>query len=242
VPAQDPVEVIAHRGGAVDAPENTLEAMDQGLAMGADRLEFDLRSTSDGHLVAMHDGTLVRTTGDAREVAEVALADLDEIEPAQRPPTLEAILGRYGTSTRYSIDMKDPEPPAEERLLDALNRHGVAGLVHVCSFEPACLTRVRELDAALPLVRLYRRATPPIDVLDDLDRFAEIGMGIGRAAELVDAQLVDAARSRDLAVYVYVVNEEAEMERLVDLGVTGLITDVPDRARAFVDGLTTAPR
>jgi glycerophosphoryl diester phosphodiesterase len=242
VPPASPPTVLAHRGGAAHAPENTLPALEKGLAMGADRLEFDLRSTADGQLVAVHDPTLERTAGDPREVGGLLAAELAEIDKTVRPPTLDAILERFGASARYTVDLKDPEPPAEEQLLEALDRHGVRQLMHVSSFEPASLARMRELTADLPLIQLYRRAFPPDYVLGDLDRFAEIGAGVGRALELIDAELVDAARTRGLDVYAYVVNDEAEMERLTALGVAGLITDVPDRARAFVDGLATAPR
>ena len=78
-------------------------------------------------------------------------------------------------------------------------------------------------------------------MLADLDRFAAVGRTIGRAVELIDERLMEAARDRDLAVYAYVVNGEDEMERLLRLGVAALITDAPDRARAFVDRFVAAP-
>lgn len=235
MPRPERVAVLAHRGASAYAPENTLEAFDLGVAMRADALEFDLRPTADRELVALHDPTLERTLGDPRELARVLVAGLEELDPARRPPTIDAILGRYGDSTRYAIELKDPDPAVERGLLAALERHGVSDRVLVMSFEPDCLERVRALAADLPLVQLYRRIVPPEDVLADLDRFAAVGGTIGRALELIDERLMEEASARGLAVYAYVVNDEEEMERLVRLGVAGLISDAPDRARAFVD-------
>jgi glycerophosphoryl diester phosphodiesterase len=131
--------------------------------------------------------------------------------------------------------MKDPDPAAERHLLEAIAEHGVEKRVEVMSFERESLERIARDAPALPLVQLYRRAVAPEAVVADLDRAASIGSRIGRAAELVDADLMDEARERRLGVYAYVVNDVTEMERLAALGVEGFISDVPDRAREFVD-------
>lgn len=209
-----PVRVLAHRGASAYATENTLAALDLAVEMGADAIEFDLRPGPGGELVALHDEAGGRS--------------------AEPPPTLDAILARYGSSTHYAIDMKDPTPAGDRALVAAVERHGAAERVELMSFWRDSLERVREMAPGLALVPLYRRAVEAGDVLADLDRAATIGRAIGRATELVDAELMDAARARGLAVYAYVVNDEAEMERLVGLGVEGLISDVPDRALAFV--------
>ena len=240
MPRLERAAVLAHRGASAYAPENTLEAFDLGVAMGADALEFDLRPTADRELVALHDPTLERTLGDPRELARVLVAGLEGLDPARRPPTIDAILGRYGDSTRYAIELKDPDPAVERGLLSAMERHGVSDRVLVMSFEPACLERIKDLAAEIAVCQLYRKAVAPDVVLADLDRFAAVGRTIGRAAELIDLRLMEAARERDLAVYAYVVNEEAEMERLLRLGIAALITDAPDRARTFVDRFVAA--
>jgi glycerophosphoryl diester phosphodiesterase len=234
--------VLAHRGASAYEPENSLPAFDLALRMGADVLEFDLRPTSDGELVALHDPTLELAVGETRELAQMLAAALEEVDPARRPPTLEAILARYGKSARYAIDMKDPDPAAERRLVETIEAHDVTALVEVLAFEADALERISRSAPALALVQLYRRAVPPEEVVADLDRAASRGGRIGRAAELVDAALMDGARARGLGVYAYVVNDEAEMERLAGLGVEGLVTDVPDRARAFLDRRVPAAR
>jgi glycerophosphoryl diester phosphodiesterase len=234
------VSVIAHRGASAHALEHTLEAYDLAIEMGADMLEIDARTTSDGELVAVHDPTLARTTGDPRQLSAMPSAELADIEPSLRPPTLDGIFRRYGHRTSYWVDMKDPDEDGERRLLEVLDDHDMHGHVRVQSFEPPCLIRLAERAPSLRLGQLYRRAVEPEAVLADLDRFAEIGVAIGRASELIDETLVEAAHARGLAVHAYVVNDEDEMERMIALGASALITDVPDRCRRVVDGLLTA--
>ena len=227
--------VIAHRGASAYAPEHTFKAYDLALEMGADAIEIDVRSTADGALVAIHDAALTRTTGDPREVAALRLADLDDVEPTVRPPALDAVLARYGDSTRYWIDMKAPDPDAEATLLDLIARHELVHRVGVQSFDPECIDRLSATAGAPPLVQLYRRAVPPQVVLDDVDRVAGKAVAIGRAHELIDAALVGAAHARGIDVHAYTVNEPDEAERILELGVSALITDAPDRLRAVVD-------
>jgi glycerophosphoryl diester phosphodiesterase len=235
------VLVVAHRGASAHAPEHTYAAYDLAFEQGADVIEIDVRPMADGTFVALHDPTLERTAGDPRAVASMRPEELEELEESVRPPTLDGVLGRYGRDARYWIDMKDPEEGDESRLLEVLQRHAIGDLVSVQSFEPACVTRLSRLEGAPALGQLYRRAIPPEVLMEDLDRVAGIAVAIGRAHELIDEALMAAARERGLAVYAYTVNDEAEMERMVALGVKALISDVPDRCRRFVDGLVSAP-
>lgn len=227
--------VVAHRGASAHALEHTLKAYDLALDMGADALEVDVRSTAGGDLIAIHDATLERTAGKPVEVAEATLADLAAVPEPVRPPALEAVFRRYARSTRYWVDMKAPDPEAEHTVIDLVARLGVASCVGIQSFDPECIDRLAAAGAAQPLVQLYRRAVPPDVVLADLDRVAGRAIAIGRAHELVDDALVAAARERGLAVHVYTVNEDEEIERAIGLGAAALITDRPDRARTVVD-------
>ena len=234
------VAVIAHRGASAHALEHTWKAYDLAVEMGADALEIDVRSTADGELVAIHDATLERTTGDPREVADTALTALGDVPATVRPPTLGAIFERYGPRTHYWVDLKAPDEQTERAVLELIARHGVEG-VGLQSFDPECIDRLSAVEGAPPLVQLYRRAVPPEVVLGDLDRVARRGaVAIGRAHELVDETLIAAVRSRGLEVHTYTVNERDEIERVLALGVSALITDAPDRAREVVDGYVSA--
>lgn len=213
--------LIAHRGASGYAPENTFAAFDLALEQGADVLELDVRVTADNDLLALHDPTLERTTGDPRRHDQ--LVDLPD-HPAA-PPTLDAVFARYGAGPRYLIDLKDPLPRWERRVVDAIERHGLQERCMVQSFDLVALARLHREAPWLPISALYRRATSleldPVDV----PRFA---CAVGAWHVVVDEVFVARARARGLAIHPYTVDDADEAARLVQLGVDGVITNVPD--------------
>jgi len=225
------VEVVAHRGASAHAAEHTFAAYDLALALGADALEVDLRATADGKLVAVHDRTLERIGGGPRPVAAMKAAELAAATPQRaRPLRLGAVLTRYGHRTRLLLELKDPAPPMERRLVAALARAGVRDQVVVQSFDPRSLCRVRRLDRALAVAPL--RETAPASASAWLERMAALGASaVGLHHALVDAALVEAAHARGLAVRAWTVNDADEAARLASIGVDGLITDAPGRIR-----------
>lgn len=225
------MEVIAHRGASAYAPENTFAAFDLALAQGADALELDVRSTSDGRLVVLHDSRLLRTAGDLRAIATVRAHDLMSMAPATRPPTLDAVLDRYGATTRWLVELKDSTPGAAHALAAALTARGLERAAVVQSFDAALLCRLRRSIPSLCVAPLYRRA-PSARRLRVIAAFAG-AVGVRHGA--VDRTLMLRARTCGLAVRAWTANAETDIERLAGLGVAGVITDVPDVARAVLD-------
>ena len=253
---------VAHRGASGHAPEHTFASWDLAVSMGADYLEQDLQMTADGVLVVLHDETLDRTargpaeecTGRVRErtLAEIRQCDVgswfNERYPDRareeyvgaRIPTLEEVFQRYGREARYYIETKRPEdaPGMEEALLALLERYELTelaaaeGRVLIQSFSEASLRRIHELDPRLPLVQLL--GSERAEVMSALDRAAEYAVGIGPSHRAVDREVVTAAESRGLLVHPYTVNEPTRMSELLDLGVSGMFTDFPDRLAALL--------
>ncbi|TCJ16469.1 glycerophosphodiester phosphodiesterase [Rubrobacter taiwanensis] len=242
--------VIAYRGASAYAPEHTLASYAKALGMGADYIEVDLQMTQDGALIALHDVSLERTT-DAEEVypdREPWIAGLFTLEEIKRldagswfgeeyageeVPTLQEVIDLVGRDARLYIETKEPEahPGMERRLIEVLDENGLLGTdrVIVQSFSPESLQLLRELDEDLFLVQLY---SPEMVAGQDreelLDAAAEYANGIGPDKDLVDAGLVQEANRRNLVVHPYTVNERADMLRLLNLGVEGMFTDMPD--------------
>jgi glycerophosphoryl diester phosphodiesterase len=255
-PAERVVLNVGHRGASGLAPEHTIAAYDLALKLGADYIEQDLQMTSDGVLVALHDETLDRTargpaancTGPVatKTLAQIRTCDVgswfNEAYPALarssyaglRIPTLDQVFTRYGQRANYYIETKTPEaaPAMEERLLDLLDRHNLRApaadgwKVLIQSFSPESLIKIHALDPGLPLVQLYPAAAL---VAPTLPAVAAYAVGIGPAKEGVDQSLVAAAHDRCLAVHPYTVNEQAEMQALIAIGVDGMFTNFPDR-------------
>jgi len=223
-------EVVAHRGASAYAPEHTFAAYDLALRQGAEALELDVRATADGELVVIHDPTLERTALDPRAVARLTRADLAALDPALRPLPLDAVLGRYGTRTRWLVELKDPAWTWEGAVAAALDRHGLRSHAVVQSFDPAALRRLHAAAPWLALAPLWERA-PASRTLAAVARYAA-GVGVRHGA--VDAALVMRAHAAGLAVRAWTVNAPREMARLLALGVDGVITDRPDLARAAV--------
>lgn len=235
------MDVIAHRGASAYAPEHTPQAYDLALDLGADTLELDVRSTADGTPVVLHDPTLARTAGDPRAIAGLRDAELAALPDGARPLTLAEVFERYGARTRYLVEIKESGPAAEHAIARLVTGHGLQARVTVQSFRRHILRRIGRLAPELPLAPLYRPLVHPAMIRRGLPRMAAFASSISPCASSIDASLVLAAHARGLAVQAYTVNAEREMERLLGLGVDGIITDVPDRLHAVLAGAAAAP-
>lgn len=257
--------VIGHRGASGTAPEHTIAAYDRALAFGADYIEQDLQMTRDSVLVVMHDPTLDRTMRGAPadckgRVIDKTLAQIKQCDAGlwfnerypqlakpeflgQRVLTLEELFQRYGDSTNYYIETKNPEdaPGMERRMIALIRQYTLGpkiaprGRVVIQSFSEPSLRLVHELAPKLPLVQLIEKR--PVGDLDAA--FARIGSyaeGVGPDKRLIDAEWMKAAHAHCLAVHPYTVNETEEMRRLLALGVDGMFTNFADRMRALVPG------
>ena len=263
-PADAPVLNIGHRGASGYAPEHTIPAYDLALELGADYIEQDLQMTRDGVLVALHDDTLDRTargpkgncTGLVIEktLKQIKTCDVgtwfNETYPQYakpeyvglKIPTLEEIFQRYGKSVNYYIETKNPEtaPGMEEELLRLMNKYGLTEpaarnwQVLIQSFSPASLQKIHALNPSLPLIQLFFSTETSETIQARLDATRAYAVGIGPSKSDVDAALVEAAHARCLDIHPYTVNETAEMDHLVALGVDGMFTNFPDRLEAVL--------
>lgn len=244
---------FAHRGGAgiPGAAENTLAAFGTAVQLGFTHLETDVRSTADGVAVLCHDEDLSRLTGGVRSgpVGGLSWAELSRlrvggVEPFAR---LDELLGTF-PDARVNVDVK--QDSAVGPVLSALRRTGAADRVGIASFSPARAARLRR--ALGPAVAVS--ATPP-EVVVWLARAALGRQGPagpptpgprpaapGRVATPVSYQVPERARghavvtARTVAaahragrqVHVWTVDDAEDIDRLLDAGVDGIVTDRPD--------------
>jgi len=222
--------VFAHRGGAALAPENTIDAFDNGLALGADGLELDVHLSRDGAVVVHHDRTLDRTTTLRGPIAE---RTADELTGAG-VPLLAEVLARY-RARRIIIEMKLNRPELADATIDVIRRADAVERVCLGSFGLRVLRAARALEpsiatsAAREEVRwaLYRSwCRWPVS------RVAYAGYQVpelnGRT-RVVSARFVALAHDAGLGVQVWTVDTEEDARRLLGWGVDALITDRPDR-------------
>ena len=163
-------------------------------------------------------------------------------------PTLEEIFQRYGTSVNYYIETKNPEaaPGMEEELLRLMEKYNLIEpaaqnwQVLIQSFSPASLQKIHALEPSLSLIQLFSSTETSQNIQAQLDLVRTYAVGIGPSKTDVDAALVEAAHARCLDVHPYTVNERAEMEALISLGVDGMFTNFPDHLDALL-GKDAAP-
>jgi glycerophosphoryl diester phosphodiesterase len=157
-PASRPL-AIAHRGGAVHQPENTLAAFRQAVADGVGWIEFDVQRSADGELVVFHDATLDRTTDGAGAVADKTLAELRSLDAGrgQPIPTLAEVLD-FAAAAGVGLmpELKHPEryPGIERQLVEQIAAAGLLDRTVVQSFAPATLAAVRALAPTIQTCQL----------------------------------------------------------------------------------------
>jgi glycerophosphoryl diester phosphodiesterase len=240
--------LIAHRGGAKLAPENTLLAFERALTWWrADVLELDVHPTRDGHAVVFHDPTLERTTNGAGRVVEHSLDELRQLDAGYRftpdggqsypfrdrgigISTLREVLTTF-PDARVNIEIKDGR--AQEAVWEAISQADALDRVLIAAGSsrnrarltgyPVPISAGREdLQRFIAQLRIGVIVyTPGVDALQIPDRWG------GR--QLVTPELVSAARARNLPVHVWTVDDIEDMKRYLDWGVDGIVSDRPDR-------------
>ena len=245
--------VFAHRGACGRRPENTMESFREGLDAGAELLELDVHASRDGGIVVFHDATLERTTDGKGRIQDLTLAELAALDAGHgfedehgghpfrgsgiRVPTLEQVLREF-PDTPLNIEVKQASPPIEAAVMDVVDRHSARERVLMAAAEHAIMTRLRAVcdgtltsssaDDVLAFVEHgrdddYRH---PGDALQVPPWFGDI--------ELVTSEFVEIAHARGVEVHVWTINEEAEIHRLLDLGVDGVMSDFPERLVSVV--------
>jgi glycerophosphoryl diester phosphodiesterase len=240
----------AHRGGAAEAPENSLAAFARAVSLGYRYLETDARLSADGVLVCMHDDNIGRVSDRAGAVAELTYAELaaarlrapDGSISDQRIPRLEDVFAAWPTA-RVNVDAKEDRATAP--LADLVARIGAVDRVCLGAFSDDRLSELRSrLGAGLctslgPLsVKRLRarsvglRAAAVEGAIAQVPVRTTVHLGpLPIRVPIVDRRFLRAAERDGVAVHVWTVDRPAEMNRLLDLGVTGLMTDVPTTLR-----------
>ena len=238
--------VAAHRGGAALAPENSLAAFRNALALGADIVEFDMHLTRDGEVVVIHDPTLDRTTtmtGAVRdhtlvELAAAKLKNRDGTTTSEQVPRFSEVLDLLrGGSAELLPEIKigadrQPYPGIEQKVIELLRARDLLPRVTIQAFQPETIQRLREIAPGVRTMYLVSRSRAKGERAIDAVRWArEAGStDLGIDQRLVDATLVAAARAANIRLSVWTVNEEPDIRRMLALGVDVIISDRPDLA------------
>ena len=230
---------FAHRGGAGDWPENTLPAFAAAVALGYRYLETDVHVTSDGRLVAFHDASLDRVTDREGSIADLPWSEVSRARVA--PPTgtaaadaaiplLEDLLGTW-PEARVNIDPKHDS--AVDPLVEVIRRTDAWDRVCVGAFSDRRLARFRRLTGNRVCTGLGPAGIARLRLASFHAPVGSFAAGCAqvptraRGRTLVDARFVAAAHAHRMQVHVWTIDDAIEMQRLLDLGVDGIMTDRP---------------
>jgi len=229
--------VIAHRGASAYRPENTLAAYELAIEQAADMIEVDLHRTRDGAVVVAHDAELERIGGRG-EIGDATLAEVRALDAGagQRVPTLDELLDGFGARIALNLELKQGSRGAYAGLpavaVAEVRARGLEERTLYSSFYDSVLHDLRRVDPEARIALLISRRAP--------EGWVERARALGAEAvnpelPLVDREFIERAHGEGLAVYVFTVDPVEEMQRLLELGVDGLFTNVPDRMRRLVD-------
>ena len=258
-----PLRLYGHRGAAAECPENTMVAFRRALDLGADALETDVHLTRDGQVVISHDPTGRRCCGVGRELEASRLDEVREWDAGWgfrdpdggRPfagqgihmPTLEEVLVEF-RGVRLNIDIKQTDPPMVEPVLDLLRRHQAEQHVTVASFNLRTLLRVRMAgfagETALPEAEVVTMLYAPallFSVLPWRGQAAQLPLHAGRQ-RFDTPEMVNRCHRLGVRLDYWVVNDAATVQRLLEIGADGIMTDDPGTvAPAFARFRDAAP-
>lgn len=223
---------FAHRGGAREAPENSMAAFESAVRLGYRYLETDAQATRDGVLVAFHDATLDRVTDRTGRIADMTWDEVRRARIAGREPIprLDEVIAAW-PETRINID---PKTDAAAALLpDLLRRTGAVARVCIGAFSDARLARLRRAVGPELCLSMGPRAVARL-------RLASLGVPCGafdaacvqvppiwNRVPLIGRRFVAAAHRFGLQIHVWTIDDPGVMHRLLDLGIDGIMTDRP---------------
>lgn len=232
--------IIGHRGASAVAPENTIAAFREALAVGADGIEFDVRLTRDGVPVVIHDSTLRRTGRLPHRVAELTWAEISKIDIGswfaetfadETVPSLAELFALFqsNNSTLY-LEMKCDSPteyqPLAEACVRAIEEHALKSRVVVECFQLPAIKILKETDPEIKTVALFE------SVLTTKQRIINEATDVGASAlalhhRLARGSLVQKAKAAGLNVAVWTVDDPVWIDRARAMGINALITNNP---------------
>ena len=251
------VACFAHRGGAACWPENTLVAFRGGLEAGCRWIETDVHMTRDGHVVCFHDHELARTTNGRGNIWELSLAELRRLDAGYNfttdghsfpfrgqgitIPTLEEVMA-LDPDARVNLEIKQASPPMAELLWLNIEELGIHDRVLIAgefdrlvwSFRQFARGRVATSAGRGEIFSFWAAARAGLSGHVPLSYDALQIPITYKGLEVTTPGLVRAAHRRGIQVHVWTIDEPAQMQWLIDIGVDGIMTDYPERLAALV--------
>ncbi len=224
--------VIAHRGDSSRALENSLEAFRLALSLGVDMIEFDVRKSRDNLLYVMHDRETGRTCDRNIDIERSTADQIAEVKLRNGEPvsTLREVLGLVAGRTALNIEVKSDGSGAltAAELVGA----GYGGKVLISSFSEREVLDAKRIMPDAPVAGIFDVFSP-----DEVSVYRKMGhASISLKKKTVTPELLDRFHQMNIKVYVWTVDEEEEMRRLISWGVDGIYSNIPALLKKVVEG------
>ncbi|MDF2858965.1 MAG: glycerophosphodiester phosphodiesterase [Neobacillus sp.] len=248
--------VIAHQGGELLAPSNTMASFKKAADMGVDVLETDIHITKDGHLVAIHDPTVDRTTNGIGSVADMTLEEIQKLDAGYHfkdldgnysyrnkgvyIPTVEEMFQTF-TDLRIEIEIKDDNPPERideiaSKLWILINKYQMEDKILIASFDQAIMDTFESYAKGRVATSAGRAEVKNFVVthkfflrnlyVPSVDAFQIPTEDSG--FDLTDQRLIDGAHRLGMQIHYWTIDDPKTMEKLIDAGADGILTNRPD--------------
>ncbi len=233
--------IIAHRGFSAIAPENTLSAFKSAIRSKADMIELDVQTTRDGTPVVIHDTKVDRTTNGTGKVKNFYLWTLRELDAGswfdlkykgEKIPTLEEALKFIGGKIPVNIEIKSSSIKITEKVIATIYELDMEEKVLISSFDPRVLRKIKKLKIQIPTGFLYHYPVyfNPIKTLENLGAIVFI-----HNFKFTTPKLVKKIHEAGFKIFVYTVNKPADIKKMIEIGVDGIITDDIRTARYILN-------
>lgn len=233
-------QIVAHRGLPQDYPENTLPGYQAALKLNIDILEIDVHLTKDEKLVVIHDDTINRTSNGKGKVKDFTYEELlnydfsadhtNQFKNSKIPLFEEVLTLIEGSSKKLLIEIKKPSqyPNIERKLIDAITASQVpSSQIIIQSFDQQCIESISNMTQEFELGVLISKKKYWYH-LPDFEAISHYAQYANPNYELVSEKFMSKAHEEGLKVYPYTVNEIQDANHLIQLGIDGVISDVPN--------------
>lgn len=248
--------VIAHQGGELLAPSNTMASFENAANMGVDVLETDIHITKDGHLVTIHDPSVDRTTNGKGNVADLTLAELQALDAGYHfkdldgnysfrgkgvyIPTVEEMFQRFD-DMKIEIEIKDDNPPERieeiaSKLWKLIEKYQMEEKIIIGSFDQKILQTFEKYAKGRVAITAGRQEVKSFVVfhkfflrnlyVPKVDAFQIPIEDSG--FDLTDQRLIDGAHRLGMEIHYWTIDDPKTMEKLIDAGADGILTNRPD--------------
>jgi len=232
-----PIEITAHRGSSMDAPENTISAINLAIQDKADYVEIDVQQTKDGKLVVLHDSNLQRVAGVAQNIWELDYEEVRQLDVGswfdskfaqQRVPCLEEVIQTAKGKIKLNIELKlnGHEQELAAQVVKLVDEQKFAQQCVISSADYHALLQVKEINPQIATGLIMTRASVKADEFK-VDFYSV-------QPSVATIEFINQAHAQGKEIHVWTINELTQMETFLSRRVDNIITDTPKTLRGLL--------